>query len=331
MPDPGDRLIERVTGGPSRAWFFNSGRESVRETERTLAIATRSIDSFTSILDFGCGCGRMLLWLEEVGSHSSLHGTDIDAEAIEWAREHIPFCDFTANGPEPPLPYPDGAFDLVFNHSVFTHIDERRQDAWLAELHRVTRPGGFLVLTTHGEHAARVQLETPGSGMDAAAYERLQDEGILHVTLPPEPGSPHPDWYQVTYHAPWYVFEHWARWFPIRGFVPRGALGLQDHVLVERTDGPAPRPLLRARPRRARAPERPHRTVEDVQRLRTAVGMPSGRAAGRLGFLRDLVLRLLRPYTFHQARIDDRLAEAIDQLNARADAQDDRLGTLEDD
>ncbi len=146
LPDPGDLLVERVAGMADRGWFYHSGRESVRELDRILATVDRSLDSFQSILDFGCGCGRMLLWMRELGESRALHGTDVDADAVAWAAEHIPYCQFTANEPDPPLPYGDGAFDLVFNHSVFTHIDEKRQNAWLAELRRVTRPEGFLVL-----------------------------------------------------------------------------------------------------------------------------------------------------------------------------------------
>jgi hypothetical protein len=57
MPDPREELISRVAGGTDRTSFSWSGRESVRELERTLAIIDRSLDSFESILDFGCGCG----------------------------------------------------------------------------------------------------------------------------------------------------------------------------------------------------------------------------------------------------------------------------------
>jgi hypothetical protein len=55
MPDPREELISRVAGGTDRTSFSWSGRESVRELERTLAIIDRSLDSFESILDFGCG------------------------------------------------------------------------------------------------------------------------------------------------------------------------------------------------------------------------------------------------------------------------------------
>jgi SAM-dependent methyltransferase len=153
MPVPGDELMARVAGGADRTSFFWSGRESVRELERTLAIVARSLDSFESILDFGCGCVRMLLWREELGRTRRLFGTDIDGQAIDWCRQNIPWAQVSVNEAQPPLSFADGRFDLVFNHSVFTHIDERRQDQWLSELRRVVRPGGLIVLSVHGEVA----------------------------------------------------------------------------------------------------------------------------------------------------------------------------------
>jgi SAM-dependent methyltransferase len=246
MPDPGAELVSRAVGGADRAWFYWTGRQSVRDLERTLGIAGRTLDSFESILDFGCGCGRMLLWMEELGRKRALHGTDIDAEAIEWCREHVPHAGVTVNDAAPPLRYPDGAFDLVFSHSVFTHVDEPRQDAWLTELQRVTSPGGFLVLSTHGEVAL---------GNDVwQIRERLEHEGIVFIDNVLGPEYPLPHWYQTTYHAPWYVSEHWGRWFEIRAYVPGGALGVQDHVLLQSRAGDArhatPRRPLAARQRR---------------------------------------------------------------------------------
>jgi len=226
MPDPGDELISRVVGGADRAWFYWTGRQSVRELERTLRVAGRTLDSFESILDFGCGCGRMLLWMEEPARKRALHGTDIDADAIHWCREHVPHAEVAVNDADPPLPYPDGAFDLVIGHSVFTHLNARRQDAWLSELQRVTRPAGFLVLSTHGEVALREDVW--------GIQSRLQDEGIVFIDDVFGPEYPAPDWYQRTFHARWYVFEHWGRWFEIRAYVPGGALGVQEYVLLER-------------------------------------------------------------------------------------------------
>jgi SAM-dependent methyltransferase len=233
MPDPGDDLISRVLGGADPAWFYWTGRESVRELERTVGIGGRTLDSFESILDFGCGCGRMLLWMEELGRMCALRGTDIDAEAIRWCREHVSYAEVTVNDADPPLAYRDGAFDLVYGHSVFTHLDEQRQNAWLSELQRVTSPRGFLVLSTHG-------VVTLGDDV-WRIRGRLEDEGIVFIDNVFGPAYPAPGWYQRTFHAPWYVFEHWGRWFEIRAHVPGGALGIQDKILLQRRDGDAPR------------------------------------------------------------------------------------------
>jgi hypothetical protein len=69
--------------------------------------------------------------------------------------------------------------------------------------------------------------------------ERLQNEGIVFIDNVFGPEYPLPDWYQRTFHAPWYVFEHWVRWFEIRAYLPRGALGVQDQILLERRAGDA--------------------------------------------------------------------------------------------
>jgi SAM-dependent methyltransferase len=325
LPDPGEELILRVAGGPDRASFFWSGRESVRELERTLAIADRSLDSFESILDFGCGCGRMLLWLEQLGTKRALHGTDIDAEAIAWCKAHIPYARVSVNASEPPLPFPDGVFDLVFNHSVFTHIDEHRQDQWLTELQRVTRVGGLIVLSVHGEVAL-----PPGA---SDIRDRLERDGIafLHESLPKS--FPLPDWYQTTFHAPWYVFEHWGRWFDIRAYVPGAALGLQDHVLLERRDDTTPprRPLA-ARPRLAAegVPETRVTLALTAARAYRDVDAPwPSRAAGLRTLAKRLVLRAIRPYSAHEDNFDNAVAASIAELTRAVDHHASALKELE--
>ena len=270
MPDPGDDLITRVAGSQDHAWFYWSGRESVREIERTLAIADRSLDSFHSILDFGCGCGRMLMWLEELGRTRALHGTDIDAEAIAWCREHIPYATLSVNGDDPPLPFANEAFDLIFNHSVFTHIDEQRQDAWLAELHRITQPGGLLVLSTHGEIALGEYGEVVLGEDPRSIRRRTESDGIVFIDGVQTPDCPLPDWYQHTYHAPWYVFEHWGKWFEIRAYVSGAALGRQDHILLERAPGGnSPRAPLAARPQQPANEDRSEELEAQIAAMRS--------------------------------------------------------------
>ncbi len=319
LPDPGEELISRVAGGGDRTSFYASGRQSVRELERTLSTVERPLDSFDAVLDFGCGCGRMLLWMKELGARCALHGTDIDAEAIAWCREHIPYARFEVNRADPPLPYADASFGLVYNHSVFTHIDEVRQDQWLGELQRVTRPGGFLVLSVHGEVAL------PDGAWEIR--DQLERDGIafLERSLPDE--FPLPGWYQNTWHAPWYVFEHWSQWFDVRAYLPGAALGLQDHVLLERREDHVKPRRLAARPRQPfeQAPaDRVRDALESARRYRSDEHVRSGR-----GVLRRLLLRALRPYTAHEDKLDEAVARSIADLTAASDEHEARLQELE--
>ncbi len=42
------------------------------------------------VLEFGCGCGRTIIWLMRDYPDVDFNGTDVDSEAIEWYRTHFP-------------------------------------------------------------------------------------------------------------------------------------------------------------------------------------------------------------------------------------------------
>jgi SAM-dependent methyltransferase len=91
----------------------------------------------------------MRRWSNLVGP--SLHGCDYNPKLVAWCRHNLTFASFKTNGLAPPLPYEDQQFDLIYCVSVFTHLTEPLQHAWMAELHRVLRPGGLLVFSTRGD------------------------------------------------------------------------------------------------------------------------------------------------------------------------------------
>ena len=69
--------------------------------------------SFTSVLDFGCGCGRTLRWLDGLAERAYLAGSDIDGKCVSWCAENIRFAHFSHNELLPPLQFADETFDLV--------------------------------------------------------------------------------------------------------------------------------------------------------------------------------------------------------------------------
>jgi len=245
---PDSHLRERVAGHPDAGWFWKSGAGSVANIHTMLGIAGKSFTDFPRALEFGCGCGRMLLHLQEVGKTVELYGTDIDAEAIAWAQAHIPWVRCSVNEGLPPLAFPDGHFDLVFNQSVFTHLDERYQDAWLAELRRVVKPGGYLVLSVSGEHpfGQLVQAHRDAGGNPEHLLHEYRTNGIVFIEDDGWKGGPFPDFYHSTFHAPWYVFQHWTRFFDLKAYVVRGSLDFQDYLLLRRPAADVP--VLPAKP-----------------------------------------------------------------------------------
>lgn len=126
------------------------GKRCSESIEASLKKIGKDFDSFQDVLDFGCGCGRTLIWFANPPRSPRLHGTDIDAEAISWCRDNLDFAEFGVNNPLPPLEYPSEAFDLIYAISVFTHLDEDCQFRWLDELKRITGPKGIVLLTLHG-------------------------------------------------------------------------------------------------------------------------------------------------------------------------------------
>ena len=136
------------------------------------------------VLEPGCGPGRNARFIApfldpELGAFA---GFDLSAPSIDWARKAItkqfpnaqfvhaniknaaynPAGDILAS--EYQFPYEDERFDVVFLPSVFTHMDQEGFERYVAEIHRVMKPGGrllswhFLIDETRSEHAFRGEV-----------------------------------------------------------------------------------------------------------------------------------------------------------------------------
>jgi SAM-dependent methyltransferase len=115
-----------------------------------LVSAGANVSAVKEALDFGCSSGRVLRVLHAAYPHTSWHGCDPNAPAIAWASEILPAIDFFVNEDAPPLPLGDASLDLVYAISIWSHFAPKLGLRWFEEMHRMLRPGGHLVCTTHG-------------------------------------------------------------------------------------------------------------------------------------------------------------------------------------
>jgi SAM-dependent methyltransferase len=121
-----------------RHWWF-VGRRHV-----LLALLDRHVGPDPSgerrVLDVGCGTGSMLGYLSRYG-----HAEGVDAEeaAVSFCRRRG--LTGVQRAEIPPLPFPDGRFQLVTAFDCLEHIDD--DPGTLTEIRRVLAPGGVLFAT----------------------------------------------------------------------------------------------------------------------------------------------------------------------------------------
>ena len=105
-----------------------------------------------AILDWGCGPARIIRHLPGIlGSDHRYFGTDYNPKTIAWCDAHLHGVSFSVNSINPPLPFAENTFDLLYGISIFTHLSLENHTAWSNELFRVMAPSGILMVTTHGD------------------------------------------------------------------------------------------------------------------------------------------------------------------------------------
>jgi SAM-dependent methyltransferase len=222
IPVPPGRLIFSATGTRSVEWFLSAGKRSADSFQNALKDIGRPIESFHTVLEFGCGCGRVLRqWSGVQGPR--FHGTDYNPAGPRWGSANLPGMAFSVNQLEPPLPYPAGKFDLVYAVSVFTHFPRAMQRPWIEEMHRIIEPGGILMLTLSGE----------GDFGRLTDAERAEFENGELVEVDPVYAGTN---MCSAYHPEEYVRKNWRDLFGILNVYKEGALGSprQDLYVFER-------------------------------------------------------------------------------------------------
>ena len=223
LPIPSRKLIVLVAGTPDIDGFLAGGKEAAQSIRDTLDRNGLEIDEFQAILDFGCGCGRVIRnWRDLEGTQ--VYGTDYNPQLVDWCRQNLAFGEFGTNQLSPPLSYEEKTFDFVYALSVFTHMPEELQFSWMEELSRILTDSGYLLISTHGEHyleqLTEEEKEDFQAGRLVVRYEKVAGTNMCAAFHPIE-----------------YVRDQLARGFEVIDTIPEGAKGnpFQDIYLLKKT------------------------------------------------------------------------------------------------
>jgi len=231
LPTAAQRL--RVIGNEGDFGFRLLGAtDSQRLFRAAEVLAGRPMRSLGSILDWGVGCGRIARYALGDFEGERFAGCDIDSENVAWCGANL-HGEFHHIDLMPPLPFTDDAFDLIYGVSVFTHLRESIQDAWLAELQRVMKPGGIGLFTIHGRTALDYGGLPPRAYVDLR--DRIESQGLVLGGKNTDlvGAVDRPDEYVNVYHSGKYVQKRWRQWFDIVAIVP-GYIFTHDLVVVRK-------------------------------------------------------------------------------------------------
>ena len=138
------------------------GHPLVQELKRHI-LEVGPVGAGDRVLDVGCGLGQEALRLaQRTGSQGHVTGIDANPAMIAEARRRSEDGDLPVTfeiGDAQSIALPDGTFDICRTERVLRYLD--RPDAAIAEMTRVTRPGGSVVAFDFDSDMTVVDLGDP--------------------------------------------------------------------------------------------------------------------------------------------------------------------------
>jgi SAM-dependent methyltransferase len=212
----------------------------------------------TTILDFGCGWGRMTRFFLKDLAAENIYGVDVSPVVIQICKSTMPYDNFSVIAAEPPTSFAANSFDIIFAYSVFSHLAEGVHIKWIEEFSRLLKPGGILVATTQPRRFLDLcesfrsethESTSAGSGQNSgwhralancfldinAAYEDYDNGKYLYTATG---GGDHlpPSFYGETLIPQRYVEREWTRYLKFRDFFDDVNVLFQAVVVMQKDD-----------------------------------------------------------------------------------------------
>ena len=236
-PLPPGWLAQAFTSSPDLDGFMKTGQLTAEILSTWARECGLPLSDARSILDFGCGCGRVLMFMPD-RTKAELIGCDVHAAAIDWCNAHLPFARAFVGTANPPMPLKDGSVDILYAVSVLTHLNEDMQRAWLDEWRRVVRKDGLVIASFLGDDYVNKHLANEIEYRQNIEELWRANQGIAFVDNDAW-ARVFPDFYQTTYHTVDYVKRVWSEYFDILAVKKSGEFSNRQEAVVMRRRGGA--------------------------------------------------------------------------------------------
>lgn len=214
------KMIYLVTGQMDADEFYKNGMIGAECIKNILEKNGYDIIEFNDILDFGCGCGRIMRHWRGLNK-IKFHGVDYNPFLLNFCKKSFPFGTFSVNKLNKSLEYKNETFDFIYAISVFTHLTENMQYFWINELRRILKQGGLLYMTTHGLD----RLENANLNENLRNKFLKGDIVIIHNNLSGTNDC-------AVFHPDQYVCFKLSYGFKIVDFIPMGAKDANQDVYL---------------------------------------------------------------------------------------------------
>lgn len=204
LSDIPEHLLRHTIGTTDLAHFQRSALEHIAFFEAaTLKHDGKRLYDYQSILDFGCGTGRLMQMFPNT---ANIKGCDPNGPLVKFCNDFFKHAEVYQSQPEPPLKWADGTFDLVYSFSVFSHLKRDSEERWLKELARVGKPGCIYLITVQGDWWLESKFPKP-------EREQIQNAGFWYFDIHTSRGTDmdFPENYGSSIHTSDFIRQEWSK------------------------------------------------------------------------------------------------------------------------
>jgi len=217
-------LVARLSTGEEMKLFealkhyFENGAANAQQVRELMASLGLAKDA--RVMEFASGYGRVTRHLKDL----NFVACDIHPEAVSFCADVLG-VPAIASASVPENWHPGEKYDFIFAISLWSHLPDGLFQRWLSSVCDALKPGGYLMFSTHGAHAASVVPQLAEVIKDGQEYGYLDGSDQKDLD---------PSIYGSTIVLPPYVIKaiYTATKARVVSFKPAGWWGLQDEWII---------------------------------------------------------------------------------------------------